>query len=263
MRKLKILTVWLGLMAYFVFMPGFVSDRFNQQVCEKISVNILDSLTNRFVTGDDVLDIILENGSKILGYPLSTIDTRKLEEILEGESFIKKAELYKTVDGTLNADILQRRPLLRVINSRGFSYYLDREGAILPVSDKFTSRVPVANGYISEPFLPGSLQSITDYERPADRRDRVIHDLYDLAVFIAGSELWRAQIAQIYVNSKYEFELIPRVGAHVIYFGDGSGYETKFRKLEALYLYGFNNEGWNNYEIINLKYENQVVCTIR
>lgn len=263
MGKLKIMLVWLVFLAYFVFVPGFVTDKFNQQVCERITVSILDSLTNRFIAEDDVLDILLESGEKILGYQLSNINTRKLEEILAGESFIKHAELYKTVDGTLNADILQRKPLLRIINRQGMSYYLDKEGAILPLSAKFTSRVPVANGYISEPFLPGSTRSIFDPDKPSGKRNTVIYDLYELAGFIAGSELWSAQIAQIYVNGKYEFELIPRVGAHVIYLGDATGYETKFRKLEALYLYGLNNEGWNNYEIINLKYENQVVCTTR
>ncbi len=263
MRKLKIMLLWLGIIAYLVFVLGFVSGKMNEQVCEKISVKIIDSLTNRFVSQGDVLDIIFDGESRLLGYPLSTINTLNLEKLITNEPFIKSARLYKTVNGVLNVDIKQRRPILRVINRKGKSYYLDQEGFVLPVSAKFTSRVLVANGYISEPFIEESTRSIFDAEVPANRRNSVIYELYELASFISGSDLWSAQIAQIYVNGQYEYEMIPRVGAHVIYLGDARNYEVKFRKLEALYLYGFNHIGWNKYEIINLKYENQIVCTKR
>ena len=263
MRILKILITWIGILVYLIFVLSFVSDRLSTTLCEKITVSIKDSLDNSFISRADVMDILLENDNRILGYSLSTINTSKLEEMLIKESFIKEAELYKTVNGVLNVDVIQRKPLLRVINRQGKSYYLDHEGVILPTSGKFTSRVLVANGYISEPFIPESSRSIFDVEIPGGVRNSVIYNLYSLALFIADSELWRAQIAQVYVNGKYEYELIPRVGAHIIHLGDARNLEEKFSKLEALYLLGLNNSGWNNYEIINLKYKNQVVCTKR
>jgi cell division protein FtsQ len=263
MRILRILITWIGILAYLIFVLSFVSDRLSTTVCEKISVSIKDSLDNSFISRADVMDILLHNDEKILGYALSKINTSKLEELLIGESFIKEAELYKTVNGVLNVEINQRKPLLRIINRTGKSYYLDYEGVILPKSEKFTSRVLVGNGYISEPFIPESTRSIFDYEIPGGDRNPVIYDLFSIARFISESELWRAQIAQVYVNGKYEYELIPRVGAHIIHLGDAQNLEEKFSKLEALYLLGLNNSGWNNYEIINLKYKNQVVCTKR
>ncbi len=263
MRKLKILFIWLCLGGYLVTVLSFVRGRYDKQVCGAININIIDSLTNRFVTSDDVMKIMLENGGNILGYPRHTINTYELEDLLSGVPFIRNATLYKTADGKLNADIIQRRPVLRVINQRGLSYYLDSEGVILPVTPNYTSRVLVANGYISEPFLAESLKSIFKSEVPETRRNSVIFDLYDLALFIDSSELWKAQITQIHVNNKYEYEMIPRVGAHVIKLGDAYNYVTKFRKLEAFYRYGLNSMGWNNYGEINLKYENQVVCTKR
>ena len=45
--------------------------------------------------------------------------------------------------------------------------------------------------------------------------------------------------------------------------GDGSRLRQKFFKLETLYREGFRQKGWNQYEIINLKYHNQVICTKR
>jgi cell division protein FtsQ len=65
------------------------------------------------------------------------------------------------------------------------------------------------------------------------------------------------------VNGKGEFELIPRVGAHIIEFGKAEDIEEKFEKLWILYNEGFYNTGWNQYDKISLKYKNQAVCTKR
>jgi cell division protein FtsQ len=262
-KKLKRLLVWLGITAYLIFVSGFVTDKSNNRVCERVNVTIVDSLTHKFINSGDILDILLENDRRILGYPLRSINTLELEKLLHKESFVKKADIYKTVNGALNVDLVQRKPVLRVINHRGSSYYIDRDGAILPVSEKFTSRVIVANGHIHEPFVLESAKSIFDGDVPVGKRNSVLQDLYELACFINDSRLWSAQIAQVYVNSGFELELIPRVGAHVIYLGDAGNIEAKFSKLEALYFYGLSNTGWNRYEKINLKYENQVVCTKR
>ena len=67
--------------------------------------------------------------------------------------------------------------------------------------------------------------------------------------------------SKIYINSKDELELVPRVGGQRILFGTSENYERKFLKLYALYEQGFKKFGWNNYKTINLSYKNQVVCT--
>jgi cell division protein FtsQ len=86
-------------------------------------------------------------------------------------------------------------------------------------------------------------------------------DIIAMASYIAGDPFWNAQIVQVYVNREGEFELVPRVGAQIILFGDGSQIRQKFFKLETLYREGFRQKRWNHYEIINLKYNNQVICT--
>ena len=69
-----------------------------------------------------------------------------------------------------------------------------------------------------------------------------------------------SQIIQLYLNQNKEFELIPRVGNHVILFGDLDGMESKFEKLMLFYQKGVKQIGWNRYTLINLKYKNQLVC---
>jgi cell division protein FtsQ len=90
-----------------------------------------------------------------------------------------------------------------------------------------------------------------------------MRELFGLAEYINGNKFWKAQIQQIYVNEDGDFELIPLVGSHVIVFGTFDKPDVKFSKLEALYRNGLSVKGWNTYNVINLKYENQVVTEKR
>ena len=65
------------------------------------------------------------------------------------------------------------------------------------------------------------------------------------------------------MNASGDLELIPRIGSHIIVFGDYSDCEIKFRNLMSLYKNGLPAVGWNKYETINLKFKGQVVCTKR
>ena len=82
-----------------------------------------------------------------------------------------------------------------------------------------------------------------------------------LARYINKDDFWSAQIEQLYVNENGDIELIPRVGNQKIIFGDATQMKEKFNKLFILYTKGFDKTGWNNYSAINLKFNDQVVCT--
>ena len=80
-------------------------------------------------------------------------------------------------------------------------------------------------------------------------------------MYITHDKFLKAQIGQIYVNEFNEFELIPRIGSHVILLGKAEDLDDKFRRLYAFYRFGLNKIGWNKYSVINIKYKNQVVCS--
>lgn len=258
MRKVKNIIIGILLISYLVVVLGLIDDKSQNLPCKVIRVNILDSLEQGFVTEEDILSVIQNRQTKILGYPLGGINTDKMENLLNAFPSIKSAEIYKTIDGALNIDVVQRKPVLRIFNQKKQNYYIDSEGAIIPLSDKFTSHVLVANGFINEPFKHETATNIKETGEQG-----TIMELFQLAEFISNHEFWNAQIQQIYVDKNGEFELIPRVGAHIIYFGEFDGYKEKFNKLYAIYEKGFNREGWNKYKTINLKYKGQVVCKLR
>ncbi len=197
----------------------------------------------------------------ILGERVANIRLKDIEENLKQYQIIKMAEVYITENGTLHVDIRQRNPFVRIFNNYGQSYYLDDEGNILPVVQSFSPHVLVVNGHITEPFNPLRTKNIFSVKHDSlDRQQRCIYDIFRIARFINNDDFWKSQIVQIYVNQTREFELIPRVGSHIIDFGRTDQMEEKFYKLKLLYIQGFNQLGWNLYSRINLKYENQIVC---
>lgn len=264
MKKFKNILVWVLIITYIVLAMSFVKERRNKILCHNINVSILDSLHNGFITVNDIEDFMHETDMNVIGTPVTSINTKNIEEQLKKYSSVKNAEVYVTLNGEICVEIDQRNPIVRVINKRGQSYYIDQEGTVMPLSSKYSSHVLVANGNIVEHFEVNRTRDIfCDNNKENWEKNRLVCDLFELSNFIYHDEFWKAQVEQIYVNDDYEFELIPRVGAHIIYLGTIDNYKEKFRNLKAFYLQGLNNVGWNKYEKINLKFDNQVICTKR
>ena len=264
MVKIKNILIWIAIIAYIAVSMSFVNDRRNKILCNDIKVEILDSMHNGFITVSDIEDFLNETDMTVIGSPVLSINTKELERKLSKYSSVKNSEVFVTMSGDIRVEIDQRNPIVRVINKRKQSYYIDQEGTIMPLSSKYSSHVLIANGFIVEHFELNRTRDIyCNLDGENFEKNRTVCDLYELSKFIYEDDFWRAQIEQIYVNAEMEYELIPRVGAHIIYLGNIENFETKLRNLRAFYLQGLNNVGWNKYEKISLKFENQVICTKR
>lgn len=131
---------------------------------------------------------------------------------------------------------------MRIIS--GFeSYYIDENGDIMPTTSSFTAYLPLATGYITHSYAKSQL--------------------YPMAVYLKNNPFWDAQIEQIYVTENNEIELIPRIGDNLILLGKIDNFEQKLENLQCLYEQALSKVGWNKYDTINLKYNNQVICSKR
>ena len=160
-------------------------------------------------------------------------------------------------------DIRQRSPIIRIIDKNYISYYIDEDGYVMKTNGNYTSHVIIANGNIYTGFPIDNKINVLGLEKKSPANNKTIANLYRLGKYITDNDFWNAQIQQIYVNESGDFELIPRVGSHIIILGDYSDCETKFENLMSLYKNGLPEKGWNTYETINLKYKGQVICTKR
>ncbi len=262
MKKVVQIVLWLLPALGLPVILGFAGAEQNNALCTGISVNIDNADENFFVDETDIKEIIYSKGDSLTGSPVSQINCNNLEELILKNPSIKDVQVYATVEGEVKADIIQRKPVVRVYNTAGESFYIDEAGSVMPLSSKFTSRVLVANGNIRESF--GGLTLFNVHKVEADdslAAKTMIDDIFEVVNFINNDEFLKAQIQQIFINEKNDIELVPMVGDHKIILGDKKDLDTKFRKLLLLYQKGLSKTGWNQYSIINLKFKNQVICT--
>jgi cell division protein FtsQ len=248
--------------AYLIMVTGFISSREKMLHITSVRIRIVDSTENQFVHANEIRSLLEKKKFRLSGTSSIDVDLEGIERSLMSRQIISKAEAYITEPGVLHVDIRQKSPFVRIYNRMGQGYYLDMKGNIIPLSFNFSPFVLVVNGNISEPFRVGQTMNIFDVKHDSlPGAQKTIYEVYKLVSFIHGDKFWNAQIEQVYVNSKFEFELIPRVGSQVIELGGTENLEEKFDNLKLLYLKGFNKIGWNQYSRISLKYKNQIVCT--
>jgi cell division protein FtsQ len=258
MKKfIKHIVLLIALAGYLIIILGFVSKEEKKVTCNGVRIIVHDSTDVQFVNSRMIRNILLRGGNSLAGKSFNDINLQEIEDKIREIKYIKRAEVYQTVGGELVVDIHQRKPVVRIIDRSGQGFYIDKEGYTIPLSSNYSPYVMVVNGAIGERYR--RVSNIYDL----DPENNLLADVYELVKFIQSDKFWEAQIVQVYVNGKGEFELIPRVGAHVIEFGKADDIEEKFEKLWILYNEGFYNKGWNQYDRINLKYKNQAVCTKR
>ena len=261
MKRILNILFWITLIAYYFMALGFVSERRHEQVCTSLEINVVDSVRSRFITARDIFMMVENRSQKITGIRFDSINIPAIEQRLGSVAPIRRANIYKTIDGAVHIDVMQRTPVLRVINRYGDNFYLDERGELLQHSGRYCAHVLVANGYINLRPEQKNYNVFAAEDVPAKRN--IMRELFELAEYINSDKFWKAQIQQIYVNEDGDFELIPLVGAHVIVFGAFDKPDAKFSKLESFYRNGLSVKGWNTYDVINLKYEGQIVTSKR
>jgi cell division protein FtsQ len=241
----------------------FVTKRNRELVCKAIQVTIVDSSENSFITSKDIKRIIDKKGSSPIGKTMQSINTYEMENRISTMMSVRDVQIYKTINGVLSVKLKQRTPLVRIFNNDNQSYYIDDQGLVLPLSDRFAAHVLVVNGKIKEPFTVKANQDVMDWDTNEIKREPLIRKIFNFARYISDNDFWNAQITQVFVDDSDNIKLIPRVGSQVILMGSLDDFEKKLYKLKLFYEKALPAEGWNKYKMINLKYSNQIICTKR
>lgn len=223
-------------------------------------VNVDHSCGNKFIDAEEIKKEIYESFDTVAGQKLNQISLSKIEDFIKGVKYVRKANVYRTIDGTVKADVIQRKPIARVVNKLGESFYIDTDGKLMPLDNDYTARVMIVSGEIGARYTPLiDLKELSNDEF-GEKEYNLLKDIYFMAEYVNDHAFLGPFIDQIYVNADNNFELIAKNGSHTVEFGGIERMEQKFSKLMVFYNYGLTKMGWNKYSRINLKYKNQVVC---
>lgn len=124
----------------------------------------------------------------------------------------------------------------------------------MPLSESYTARVPVVTGNVilwSEDFM--------------EKDNNQLRQLVALAHELKQDDFLNALVEQIYLNTKGELVLAPKVGDQVIYLGRYHKTKTleRLRRLKTFYREGLPYEGWRKYKSFDLRFSDQVIARKR
>ncbi len=209
-------------------------------VCRDVKSIIEDSAQQVFITAADVDSLLKRGGLCPKGKLMDSIVSREIEAFLLKDSRVERVECYKSVNGRLFIDIVQRLPILHILGGNGENYFVDSHGKMMPKGE-CTAHLPVVTGYVD--------------------RKMACKELYQLGLLLMNDELWKAGVQQINVTKERELELVTSVSDHIVFLGQPVDLEQKLRRLKTFYINGLNKVGWNKYSRVNLEFSNQIICT--
>jgi cell division protein FtsQ len=252
LKRVKDAVIWLSLIAGISALLFFSVLRKSNAEVKTLVVHIDGrNGSDQLISEKEVKQILnLAAGKTISKSNIKTLNLRKLEAKLNKDKRIERADLYFDSKNRLNVSIIQKKPLMRVIEEAGGEYYLDENGKQVPVTRGSAVRVPVVTG-VRDTFNSKFLTS--------DKPSR-LKDIFNIMKYVAQDEFLSALIEQAHIenDSIGDIVLIPKIGREKLIFGDGRDLEEKFDKLKIFYRDGLPKLGWSRYKTLNLKYANQV-----
>lgn len=229
------------LLGLVVFLYGFASQRNTLKKVEGVNV-VFENGENLYISYEMVNKLLIQNLNAAKNQSKEDINLNILEKFLQSNEMIENAEIFLSLKGELGAIITQRTPVLRVANNMG-SYYFDKQGKKMPLSDNYSARVPITSSELIE---------------------NNCNDIICLANKIKKDNFLQKQIIginQINTKQSSQFELKTRLGDQTIIFGDLKRTDEKIKKLKVFYQKAIADSTLNSYKTIDLKFKNQVVCT--
>ena len=220
-----------------IFLYSFTSMKNNQRKITKVEVRFLDN-TMPFITSETVNKLLIEKNNNAQTITKETLVLNKLENSVNKQALVEKAEVFVSVDGVLKAVVKQKTPLGRV-SAENRSFYIDYQGDDMPLSANYTARVPLISGDVKRV----KKEKLAQVLRTIYEDEFLQKNIIGVQVLPNGS--------LILENRNYDFG---------IDFGRMINIERKFNNYKAFFQKAILDSTLKNYRMINLKFTQQVVC---
>ena len=196
----------------------------------------IDNPNNLFITKDSINNAVIEIiTTKNIGK--SSVHVKALEFELNKIELVRKSDVFVDVNGTMVFNIQQRKPIARFLNNK---FYLDEDGLVMPKSKYYSARVPVIKGYT----------------KTQDQLDLI----YQLTNYIKDDKFLSQSATEILIDSNSNFSIKLRDYRFKILIGQLNNLDLKIKNFKAFYINASANQILNKYSVINLQFDNQVVC---
>jgi cell division protein FtsQ len=248
-KKILFVTLWVAIGAGSVVLLVASIGIKDAKHCKGIEINIKGVDNNYFVDKNDILNSITAIEKKNpVGKSIGSFNLKKMETELEKDVWIKDAELFFDNNEMLQVNVYEREPIARIFTTEGTTFYIDHELTMLPLSEKFSARIPVFTNFPSDKKVLSKADS------------SLLRDIKTVSLAIQKDSFRMAMIEQVDITPQRIFEMIPKIGNQLIVFGDAADAEEKFIRLQLFYKEVMAKAGLSIYSQINVQYKNQVVA---
>ncbi len=244
-----------------IYLLVSVRTSLKQRILIEPDIHIKVDGENAFLTETELLTRLKQANLLFVDQKVEDLNTEKIEAYILAMNEVKSVNVFTHFDGNWNIDLELRKPIARVFNNFGQSFYLDSDGFMMEKTIGHTARVVVASGDIDDRFSSESMAEIINND--SLKSIRSLDEVYRISNYVCNDPLMHSLVGQIHRENNGDFVLIPIIGGQKIIFGTaGSENEVKekFEKLKIFYKEAIPFEGWNKYSEISLKYDKQIVC---
>lgn len=226
------------LLAVITALYAFSGHRNQQKIINGLSIEFVGD-ENLYITQAMVNKLLIQNYGSLTNVSKEKLDLNSIEKVIDINEMVKSAQVYLTVDGELMSEIVQRKPIGR-IEERNTKFYLDDEGKRMPLSYNHSARVPIITGKIT---------------------GKGLEDVYEILKYINNDVFLRKNVIAIHIEDEEKYQLKFRMENFVVNLGGVDNLEEKFNNFRAFYAKADRDRTLENYTIVSLEFNNQVVCT--
>ena len=227
----------LILLGLVVFLYAFASARNSVRKIKRVDIEITD-LSQPFITPETVSKLLIQNNQAVTSVPKDILDLNGLESVLNSNPIIKNAQVYLSVNDEFTVKIEQKKPIARVLTNA--SYYIDDEGSYMPLSSNYSARVPLVTGSIEKNDLK---------------------TVFKIAEKVFNDDVLKKHVVEIHQNQNKNISLKVRQYGFWVELGSTKQLDKKFNNLKAFYKKAQKDKTLDTYAKVNLRFDNQVVCT--
>lgn len=235
-NKWRILKIFITVVLFGVLL-SFSLKRFNDRPMKKIQVNLAKGSPVYFIDEKDVR-VLVQNYNPT--HKVGDIDIPSLEKKLNELPAIDSANVYLNLNGSLSLDITQRVPVFR-LNHNGKNFYVDKKGVAFPISKNYAHPCMLVAGAVQK----------NEYLKLIELIDKINQDAFCRNFFVGITK----------ENGQYN--LITNDGHYKVEIGDLNRIELKIKGFKTFVEKFLVDEKPEKYAKISVKFDNQIVTTLR
>ncbi len=225
------------LLMLVVFLYAFSNGKNTKRLVGEPNITFTGS-DNMFISHDGVSKLLIQNQSGLENATKEIIDLSLMEATLNANPMVHDAQVFMSVNGELSAIVEQKRPIARVHTNA--SYYIDEEGSYMPLSNNFSARVPLVTGVVYKNKLK---------------------KIHEMASAIDKDFFLKKHVIEINQDENQNIQLRLRRFDFNVEFGDLSQLNKKINNFKVFYQKAVKDKTISTYSNVNLRFENQVICT--